>query len=190
MMTDIVHGLVGGTVAVLGVTGLSYAYYDFRYGAPTYPTNRAVRQRIIEILRADRQSRGAGDYHVLDLGSGSGQLTWHIARALPEVQVTGIEISLIPWLRSVLRQKLLGPTNLRYLRRDFWAYDCGKHQAVITYLLGRLMPRVSQKLWDELPADALVLANRFPLQEPPWPSAENIDVPFLFKSTLHQYRKQ
>ncbi len=189
MTYDFVHGLLGCVVAGLGITGISYAYYDFRYGAPTYPTNAAVRQRIIEILRADWQSRGSGAYHVLDLGSGSGQLTWYIARAMPEVQVTGIEISPIPWLRSVVRQKLFGPPNLRYLRCDFWGYDCRQHQAVITYLLGPLMPRVSQKLWDELPAEALVISNRFPLQEPPWPLAVSVDVPFLFKSTLHLYRK-
>lgn len=188
MTPDIVHGLLLCVVVVLGITGLSYAYYDFRYGAPTYPTNVAVRQRVIEILRADRQSHDSGAYHVLDLGSGSGQLTWHIARAMPEAQVTGIEVSPIPWLRSVLRQKLFGPANLRYLRCDFWRYDCRQHQAVITYLLGPLMPRVSRKLWDELPAGTLVISNRFPLQEP-WPPAESVDVPFLFKSTLHLYRR-
>lgn len=186
---DIVYGLVGGIIAVLGVVGVSYAYYDFRYGAPTYPTNIAVRQHIITLLAQEQQRRSGGALHILDLGSGSGQLTWHIARALPAAQVTGIEISPIPWLRSVLRQKFFGPKNLQYLRCDFWSYDCRRHDAVITYLLGPLMPRVSQKLWDELPAGALVISNRFPLQSPPWTPPESVDVPFLFKSTLHLYRK-
>lgn len=188
MTPDIVYGLLSCVIMVLGITGMSYAFYDFLYGAPTYPTIKAVRQRIIEILRADQQAYGKGTYKVLDLGSGSGQLTWHIALALPEAQVTGIEISPIPWLRSVLRQKLFGPDNLRYLRSNFWKYDCRDNQVVVTYLLGPLMPRVSLKLWDDLPTGSLVISNRFPLNDP-WPPGEAVDVPSLFKSTLYLYRR-
>jgi len=86
-------------------------------------------------------------------------------------------------------EKALWATQFAFLRCDFWSYDCRQHQAVITYLLGPLMPRVSRKLWDDLPAEALASSERFPLQEPPWPLADSVDVPFLFKSTLALYLK-
>ena len=35
MTYDFVHGLLGCVVAGLGFTGISYAYFDFRYGALT-----------------------------------------------------------------------------------------------------------------------------------------------------------
>ena len=94
---------------------------------------------ILLFLRQDAVScPAAKPYTVLDLGSGSGQMTWQIARALPNAHVTGVELAYVPWLRSVLRQRLFGPANLDYKRVDFWLYDCSAADAVVTDDASRL----------------------------------------------------
>lgn len=145
---------------------LSCEYYTaFKTHVPTVASFPSARNKIIEILgkeiggRADKRP-----YVIMDLGSGSGQLTWRIARALPEAHVMGIEVSYVPWLRSVLRQKLLGPSNLEYKRIDFWSYDCSAVDAVVTFLTENIMERLSQKLRKELKPGAMVIANDVPLQ--------------------------
>src|SRR5208282_5368283 len=89
---------------------LSCEYYTFKTGVPTVATFPSARKIIIENLKKhlSEQSNNA-NLTIIDLGSGSGQLTWHIARAMPYACVIGIEISFFPWVRSVVRQRLFGP---------------------------------------------------------------------------------
>ena len=171
------------------VIAASYEYYEWKTGVATFPTMPNVRKKIVEILKEDVVKRPmARPYRILDLGSGSGQLTQRIARTLPEVHVIGIEIALIPWLRSVLRQRLFGIKNLEYKRLDFWAYSPAEFDAVITYLPGKLMDRLSEKLHQELKPDTLVLANIFPLRAG-WEPHETLS--FLpFKTKLFLYRQK
>ncbi len=168
---------------------ISYEYYEHKTKVSVFPTMPGIRNKIIEILKNDRTVRQADEtYTILDLGSGSGQLTWRIAQALPKAKVVGIELSYIPWLRSVLRQRLFGPANLSYLRLDFWPYDTSSFHAVVTYLPGRIMDRVGEKLRKELKPGALVVANTFPLKAD-WTPLETQTLKAPFKTNLYVYRQ-
>ncbi|NTU76637.1 MAG: class I SAM-dependent methyltransferase [Alphaproteobacteria bacterium] len=167
----------------------SYEYYERQTGVPTFPSMPAARRKIIEILQADAAGRAAErPYNILDLGSGSGQISWHIARAMPSAQVVGIEISYVPWLRSVVRQKLFGPSNLAYKRVDFWPYDTSAAAAIVTYLPGKIMERVGKKLRAELKPQTLVVSNVFPLRAD-WEPLETMTVRVPFKTNLFVYRQ-
>ncbi len=180
------HALLLLTVVIVAV---SYGYYERKTGVPTFPTLPAMRRRMLELLTEDMGARaGQRPYRILDLGSGSGQLSWRIARALPEAEVTGLELSYIPWLRSILRQGLRGPKNLTYLRADFWPYDVTGMDAVITYLPGRIMERVGQKLRAELKPDTLILSNAFPLRAG-WQPLQTLEVRTPFTMKLFVYRQ-
>lgn len=181
-------------VAFAGVC-LSYVYYELKTGVPTFPTMPAMQEKIIALLRADMAARPhIRPYTIIDLGSGSGQMTQRIARALPEARIIGIEISFVPWLRSYVRQKFFGPTNVVYKRLDFWPYDSSEADAVITYLLASIIDRVGTKLRRELKPGTLILANTFPLGDG-WQPVEtfSIDAPFFAslsgKTNLYQYRQ-
>lgn len=181
-------GLAG--LIVFGVVFLSYEYYERKTGVPTFPTMPNVRRQIIAYLKTEHTARGGGNYKILDLGSGSGQLAFGLARALKDAEVTGIELSYVPWLRSVLRQRLWGVKNLRYIREDFWPHDISGFDAVITYLPGTIMERVGDKLHKELKSGAIVIANGFHLRagwEPVETSEHNFFV--FFKTKLFVYRK-
>jgi SAM-dependent methyltransferase len=183
-------------MVLFGAVALSYVYYDFKTGVPTFPTMPAVREKIARLLQDELARRPErASFTVIDLGSGSGQMTEYLAATLPGAQIIGIEISFIPWLRSVLRQRWRGgPKNLTYRRLDFWAYDIGKADVVIVYQLYTILERVSAKLRDELPSGAVILANTFALA-PPWQAEATFSIPAPLiaslsgKTDLFLYRK-
>jgi len=175
-------------VAAVLLIAAAYEYEESKTGVATFPTMPGVRRKIIEVLKKDFDSRPDRPFVILDLGSGSGQMTSRIARALPEVQVIGIESAYLPWLRSVLRQKVFGPSNLPYKRLDFWPYDCSGAAAVVTYLPGKIMERVGEKLRRELRPGALIIANTFPLRAGREPH-EIIALRAPFKTNVYVYKQ-
>lgn len=176
---------------VFAIIGASYVYYDLKCGVPTWPTGGAMQREIIALLREDSAQRGiAAGYKVVDLGSGSGTLCHGIARALPYAVVEGVEISFVPWLRSVLRCVVFGPRNQTFHRSDFWSYDIRAHHAIIVYLIGAVMDKMSKKLLDEATPGTLIISNRFPLTSG-WQPYE-VRTPKgqgLLENKLYLYRK-
>ena len=154
-------------------------YFTFRTGVPTIASFPPSRRKMIEVLTKYSVGRDASNpYSIIDLGSGNGQLANKIARGLSHAKVTGIEISFVPWMISTLRQTIFGPKNLRFLRVDFWPYDCSKTDAVVVYLTGKIMERVSQKLRAELKSGAIIITNEIPLQGD-WSPIDIIDTGLL-----------
>jgi hypothetical protein len=180
--------LLLGFLVVFVPVWLSYEYYQYKTGIPVFPTMPPMRRKIIELLKKDAEARGLRPYTIIDLGSGSGQLTWRIARAMPEAHVIGLELAFIPWLRSVVRQRLFGPKNLEYKRVNFWTYDVGAADALTAYLLGTIMDQVSEKLRKELKPGALVLTNKFYLNDK-WKPLETFYIRIPMKARLSVYRQ-
>ncbi len=147
-------------LAAVMVVVASCEYFAWRTGVPTIASFPSARRVILEALREAFANgdlpRGAS---ILDLGSGSGKLTLRIAQAFPDAQVIGLELSWAPWALSVLRQRLAGAKNLRYVRADFWPYDCSRVDAAVTYLTENIIEKVGDKLRRELKPGAFVLAN-------------------------------
>jgi hypothetical protein len=166
----------------------SYEYYAYKTGVGTFPSMPAVRRKTADLLQKDAESRQIASYKVLDLGADSGQMARSIAKTMPHAQVTGIELSYVPWLRSVLRQRLFGPANLIFKRMDFWPYDCSGADAVVTYLSGKIMERVGEKLRRELKPGTIIVANTFPLRAG-WEPLETITVRAPFKTDIFVYRQ-
>lgn len=165
-----------------------YEYAFNKTGVPTLATLPRMRRKMITRLKQDAVSHAGQLYTIIDLGSGNGQLSRAIARAIPTAQVIGIEISYLPWLRATLTQKLFGPANLTYQRRDFWNYDCSKINAVVLYLVGKKMARIGAKLHRELKPGALIISNRYALRDG-WQPQETITFRTFFKNTLYIYRQ-
>lgn len=172
---------------ILVLVGLT-EFSTFRTGVPTLASFPPSRKKMIE--RLTKIYEGAAnkeDFNIIDLGSGNGQLASKIARALPKAKVTGIEISIVPWLISRLRQLVMGPRNVQFLRVNFWPYDCSKTDAVVCYLNGAVIGKVSEKLRKELKHGAYVLTNEIPLQAD-WKPIDIIETGFL-KMKVYVYRQ-
>lgn len=167
---------------------VGYEYAFNKTGVPTIATLPRIRRRMVAYLQRDTAAKAGHPYTVVDLGSGNGQLTRAIACAIPTAQIVGIEISWLPWLRSTLAQKLFGPANLTYQRRDFWDYDCSNADAVVMYLVGKKMEQAGAKLRRELKPGAMILSNRYALRGD-WRPQEEIDIRTPLRSSLFMYRQ-
>jgi precorrin-6B methylase 2 len=135
---------------------LVHHYLFIRNGVVNIPTNPRIRREIIDYLK---KTLGARACTIVDLGSGNGQLAWHIARAFPNSRVIGLEIRPLGYTISCLRRHWLGPSNLEYRRGNFLDFDVSNADAIIIYLNAEDDQRVSEKLRKELKPGATILAN-------------------------------
>jgi methylase of polypeptide subunit release factors len=164
-------------------------FYALKTGVPTVASFPSARRKIVEILKNEAAKKSQSkNFTIIDLGSGNGQLARQAAKALPDARVLGIEISFVPWAFSVLRQRLFGPENLEYIRKDFWPYDISTADAIIVYVTENIFDRLGQKLENELKPAAIVVANDTNLRGG-WIPEETRDTGFL-KLKVFVYRKK
>lgn len=159
-----------------------------RKNVPTLATSFAGRVKITEILKQEAATHTGKPYRIIDLGSGRGELTSRIARAIPNAQVLGIEMARIPFWQSVFVQRLLGPKNVSYKCLDFWPFDCSEIDAVVFYLSGNAAQRAGDKLYKELKPGSLVISHTFPILGA-WTPVEVLNFRSPFKETIYVYRK-
>ena len=149
----------------------SCEFYALKTGVPTVTSNPSARRKMIELLKEEAALRTRErPFTILDLGSGTGKLALEIGRALPSARVVGLEISLVPYLLSLLRQRIWGlfwaTANVAYKREDFWPYDLSGVDAVVIFINGNIRERMAAKLKAALPSGALVISNETHL--PDW----------------------
>ena len=158
-----------------------------RNNVPTLATSHAGRAKMTELLKIAAAPRAG--YSIIDLGSGRGELTRHIAKAIPTARVIGIEMARIPFLQSRFVQRWLGPSNLSYECLDFWPYDCSQIDAVVFYLSGTFARKVGEKLHRELKPGSLVISHTFALEGAWGEPAEILHFRTPFKEVIYVYRK-
>lgn len=159
-------------------------------GVPNIKTAPAVRKKMVELFQRDMNERGIKPYKIVDLGSGNGDLTRHLARNLPDAHVIGVEISPIAYYRSVLIQKLFGIKNLEYQKMSFYDFDLSTIDAIVVFQLGSELYHLSKKFKEELRPGSFILANRFELPAEEWTAFESVDTDTMAfnQKTLHLYR--
>lgn len=135
----------------------SIVWYSLRYGISPMPTSPKVKKTLLNAL--PNSFEGV----ILDLGSGWGTLARAIAKKYPEAQVNGIEISWIPFLFSVLYNKLDPCKNLHFIRQDFFQYDCSKANLIVCYLYVGAMEKLGEKFANELEEGTLIISHTFAL---------------------------
>lgn len=164
-----------------------------RYKVPTVATGFTARRLMARALReAERETvdaRNGRPFKIVDMGSGRGELTRFLARALPNSLVEGVEIAPLPHAQAVWMQRHFGPANLSYRCADFDSYDCVDADAVVMYLSGALTLHVGEKLARALRPGATVIAHTFPLG-PAWPDGQEVIFHTPFKERIFIYRKK
>ena len=100
---------------------------------------------------------------LIDLGSGWGTLVIALARKYPRQQVIGYELSLLPWLVSIIRKYSLRLNNLTLYRKDFKKTELGNASILFCYLFPGGMLSLHEKLKRELSNEILIVSNTFAL---------------------------
>jgi hypothetical protein len=136
-------------------TALLAVYWStFRTQVPYYPSGPAVWQAVAALLPQGRAARA------VDIGSGLGGMTLHLARARPDCDCVGIELAPLPWLWSWLRASL-GGSRARFLRGDYHSLDFSRFDLVFAYLSPAAMDALMRKCQAEMKSGSLLVSYEF-----------------------------
>lgn len=137
-MTDIVSFLA---ILMVIALGLSVLVFQGITGVPPMSSGSSEAADVISLLK---QAGLAERAIVYDLGCGWGSLVIALARAFPDAQVRGIEMSPLPYWVARLRTRKI--PNVMLQRGNFYAFDLHEAQAVTCYLMIKSMPKLADFL--------------------------------------------
>lgn len=133
--------------AALALTSLG----SLRTRVPLYLSSGAA---VDEVLRRLPDRAGL---RVIDLGCGLGGWLVGLRRRRPDLQVTGIEMAPLNWLVSRLRLAGRGAVRLG----SIWDADLSGYDVVYAYLSPAAMPRLWDKVRQEMRPGSLFISNSF-----------------------------
>jgi hypothetical protein len=139
---------------------VSIFWTTFSSQVPFYPSKPAVREKIAALIPQNQT------FHMIDIGSGLGDLSMHIAQAKQLSQVEGIEIAPMPWCISVIRA-WFRKSSARFKLGDYHAVDFGQYDLVFAYLSPAAMPALWEKAKREMQAGSLLVSYEFNIPKTP-----------------------
>lgn len=169
-------------LVILGVVTALIVVYAIRLRAVPMPSGRKARNEIISYLPKE-------SCRVTDFGSGWGDLAINIARARPDITVTGIELSPLPYAVSRIRARLAQLENLSLVRADFRKHDQNPGDVVVCFLDPRVMADVGDVLNQRMTPGGIVISRAFAI--PDWqafgevPMQSGSDMLYLYRMGSH-----
>lgn len=127
------------------------------------PTSRRATRALVKVMKQHKPD--AKNFY--DLGCAHGTLSLTIKKALPDLQIHGVDNSSIRIFFATLKSKIFGGT-VNFRKEDIFNVDLHQADIVYTYLWYDVMPPLEKKLQNELPPGAIVVTNtsHFPTWKP------------------------
>lgn len=125
-------------------------------GVPSLSSSALAAQDVVSLLR---EAKLPQDMVIYEMGSGWGSLALALARAFPDAQIRGIEISPFPYLVSRLRA--LRHANVQFEWGDFNRRDLSDADAITCYLMPGKMAGVADCLDVKVRRGVLVVSIEF-----------------------------
>lgn len=167
-------------IGIVVVVVLSIVYSTVRLGISPMPSSAKAYQAMMSLV--DDTSDGL----IIDLGSGWGNFVIPLAKRYPQRPIIGYELSLLPWLVSVLLKYSLGLKNLTLYRQDFLKADLAGASVLVCYLYPEAMKKIESKLLLEKPDVGVLISNNFAL--PGWKVDRVIQINDFYKSPIYRYK--
>ena len=136
------------------LVSLSVFWTTFRSQVPFFPSRPIVREKVSALIPNDKPVR------MIDIGSGLGGLSMHIAQKKLNSQVEGIEIAPMPWLISAFRA-WLSRSSARFTLGNYHELHFAKYDLVFAYLSPAAMPALWQKAQQEMQTGSLLVSYEF-----------------------------
>jgi hypothetical protein len=125
-------------------------------GVPAMPSTASEATAVVALLKQAGLPKHAIVY---DLGSGWGSLVIALARAFPDAQIRGIEVSPLPYWLARLRTRKMPNVFLQW--GDFYKSDLQDAHAVTCYLMIKPMRKLELLLDDMLKPGTPVVSLTF-----------------------------
>ena len=150
--------IVVSGISIMGI--YLFVSSSFQKYAPPVRSSGKLKNAVLREVTKQLEHMSNGQ-QIVDLGSGWGTLLLPLAKKFPEHKFIGIERAFTPFYISCWRARKL--PNLCFIREDFFSYDLSKTNIVMMFLIGFMMPKVTEKCLKELPKGAKIYASRFAL---------------------------
>ncbi|WDE04291.1 class I SAM-dependent methyltransferase [Thalassomonas viridans] len=124
-------------------------------GISPMPSSAKARQAMLNLCR------DTGSGRITDFGSGWGHFVIAAAKAFPDRQITGYELSLCPYLTAYLLKLMFRLDNLTLKRRDFLTADLGSTSVLVCYLYPGAMKAIENKLATDQHRVDYIISNNF-----------------------------
>jgi len=147
-------------ISVMGIYLLISSCFQ-KYAPPVRSSGRLKKMVLAEI--SQQLEKVPDGQKIVDLGSGWGTLLLPLAKKFPQHQFIGLERAFTPFHISCIRARKI--PNLQFLREDFFSYNLEQINIVLMFLIGFMMPRVTEKCLKEMSKGAKIYAVRFPLKD-------------------------
>jgi len=180
-------------LTITALAGFSIVWSTITLGISPMPSSNKARQAMLKMM--DEIDLEAGTHiktgPIFELGCGWGGLLIPLAKKYPTRDIVGYELSLIPWLVTLLRAKLLSLKNIRLHRRDFLQADLYNSSIVMCYLFPEGMKALECKLeQSEFNMDnknlRYLISNNFSL--PSHNPIKTIQLNDLYQSPVYLYK--
>jgi len=127
-----------------------------------------------------------GTGSIIDLGSGWGNFVIRIAKKNPQRQIVGYELSLLPWLTSIVLKKVLKLKNLTLYRQNFYQANLSNASVLVCYLYPEAMKKIKYKLLLEQPTIDFLISNNFAV--PAWQASKVVTLDDFYQSPIYLYK--
>ncbi|MFA6512415.1 MAG: hypothetical protein WCV86_04820 [Patescibacteria group bacterium] len=128
--------------------------------APYVPTRTKEKERMLRLANIQPGET------VIDLGSGTGQLVMSAAKDY-KARGIGYEISILPFIISVIWKLLRPGVSASFHFKDFFSVDLSHADVIVFFLTPGAMKRLGPKLAKELKPGARVVSLAFAIPDLP-----------------------
>ncbi|WP_144151890.1 SAM-dependent methyltransferase [Paraburkholderia sp. BCC1885] len=143
-------------LSIVAVLCLSLLVFQIVTGVPPMPSSESEAADVVALLKQASLPQQAVVY---ELGSGWGSLVIALAKAFPDAQIRGIEMSPLPYWVARLRTRNIANVSLR--RANFYVCDLQDAHAVTCYLMIKPMPKLAALLDGMLKPGTAVVSLTF-----------------------------
>ena len=131
---------------------------------PLYLTNKTTNLALGDLLEKEKVP-----INFIDLGCGLAGSLNVLAGRFPQHSFTGIETAPFPYILSKIRCALSGHKNVVILRKNIWDADLSPYQYAYAFLSPEPMPRLFDKVTNEMKHGATFISNSFDVLNSPAP---------------------
>jgi len=167
-------------LALTLVAGATIVWSTLKVGISPMPSSHKARTAMFQL--ADETGEGP----IYDLGSGWGHLVIRLAKRYPQRQIVAYELSMLPWLTTLVLKRMLGLSNLTIHRENFLSADLSGASVLMCYLHPPTMKAIKTKLDQEVGGAHYLISHNFAL-----PSHQELKVVRLndfYQSPVYLYR--
>ena len=161
------------------IAGATIVWSTLSLGISPMPSSNKARQAMFRLA----DDTGSGP--IYDLGSGWGHLIISLAKRYPQRKIVGYEMSLLPWLTTVVLKKVLGLSNLTIRRENFLKADLSQASVLMCYLHSAVMVKIKEKLDRENEGIHYLISHNFAL--PTEPILKMIRLDDFYQSPVYLY---